>query len=96
MKIIAIIIILLVLATHTKSYREVKILMDIRKNLNRTDNFQGLTMNNIHHYATALLVNNKITYEFYEKIFIVDKNAPTKDYWVANREIIEKLLKKAE
>ena len=84
---IAVLYVLFKMLKNTKAYQEAALLIELRQNINDKSLLQGLTMNGIQSRATDKLMNGKISYEFYRKMFCGgDAQNP---WWEVNRKNIE-------
>ena len=96
MKTIIIIIILTSIAlkvlTNTKVYHEARLICEVRKHINDTGFLKGVRLNSIQHEAACLLMADKISWDFYAKVFAGGKLQTP--WWEVNRTTIENYGKK--
>ena len=71
-----------------KKFREMKILAKVRANAKRDDLLKGLALNEIRSEAANLLLQNKISENFYFAIFTNEKINMYHPYWEVNYETI--------
>lgn len=68
-----------------KNIKEKKLVKEIRNAMNDTSTLRFLVLNTIRSEAAALVMRNKISFDFYKKVFISDTN----EHWSeANRDYI--------
>jgi len=91
--IIALFVIMIIanIISKTQWFNEMQLALELQKNIDREDIFKGLTMNTIREKAAHLVFAGRISFEFYEKMFLgnYSNEGPHLPWWEYHKDNIK-------